>query len=155
MILGSVAVALVLSLFLGVGWLAFGQSSSSSKRELNQTYRLYYYQTDIAFADSVTIRFPEKEHGVNWTHPDSIGADSIRTTTSGSGNAIRWVQLVQLEDFVGRVQWRIWSPAFPAGTDTVYTSPRIPTFTFGGCTVDSVRCYGSASLADIQVWISD
>jgi hypothetical protein len=135
------------------------QGVSSMKRELDQTYRLAYFEKDVISA--TMIRFPEKEHGTNTVIGWPADSESIRTTASGSGNAIRWVQLVQL-DGTARVPWIIYSPAFPAGADTIWTHQRggrAPIV--GGFVIDSLACLGNNNAdttvghPDIQVWVSD
>lgn len=126
------------------------QGSGSQKREVDQTYRLIYYEANVG-AGQATIRFPDAEHGVNAV----TTGDSTRTTSQGSGNAIRWVQLVQL-DGTARLQWIVYADVFPAGEDTLWTFARKRAINVGGFAMDSVRCLGNATdLPDIQVWVSD
>ena len=133
---------------------AFAQSAASSKREVDQTYRLVYYEQNVT--SKTTIRFPDKVHDLNTV----TTGDSTRTEAQGSGNAIRWVQIMQL-DATARTSWILYSDVFPAGIDTVWTHlTRTGPVTIGGFVLDSVVCLGNAAAdpsgnPDIQVWISD
>jgi hypothetical protein len=131
------------------------QQYPETKREMGEDYRFIWSAVQAA-NDTIVIRFPRKDNLGD--EPIPVSPDSILTTTLGS----RTVRFVEVQQFtrVRQTAWVIWSPCFPAGSDTVFTSVVFPTYRFSGCTVDSVEVLlafraGSDSTINLQLFATD
>jgi hypothetical protein len=114
-------------------------STPNSRTPQGTRYRWIYQENNVA-AQTV-IRFPR------YTNTITADSDSIRS--------VNWVHIAQLNDNE-KMDWIIYSSAFPDGADTVSTSGGVRSFTFGGCRIDSMTCEGGPVLfPDISVMATD
>jgi hypothetical protein len=130
------AIAALALLLVATATLMTG-STPNARKEMGTRYRWTYFFEGSA-TDSVLVRFPKFADVI------PVSADSIRAAT--------WIHVSLKDPALSRVI--IWSPAFPAGVDTMRMHQDGTSLTFGGCRIDSVRlCVTSG--ADLDLLATD
>lgn len=133
----------------------YGQQVPESKRQQGETYRYYWNVLNADTDTAITIRFPRKSSGSN-AQPTPGDFSNLNTTALGPHTV--WHVEVQQVTISRPINWIIYSSAFPAGVDTVWTNSRVPTFTISGVPIDSVVAdtgFGGTSNPNLQLLASD